>query len=64
MQMILCLVILTVILGKSCVSSTSRTQGEDDHDGAAKGKVSRDVESAALSESSEQPYLADHLRKL
>ncbi len=46
-------------LSRFVVSSTSRTQGEDDHDGAAKGKVSLDAESTALSDSSEQPYLAD-----
>ncbi len=47
-------------LSRFVVSSTSRTQVKDDHDGAAKGKVSRDAESTALSDSSEQPYLADH----
>ncbi len=40
-------------------SSTSRTQGEDDNDGAAKEKVSRDAESTAPSDLSEQPCLAD-----
>ncbi len=47
-------------LSRFVASSTSRAQGEDDPDGAAKGKVSRDAESTALSDSSEQPYLADH----
>ncbi len=47
-------------LSRFVASSTSRTQSEDDHDEAAKGKVSRDAESTALSDSSEQPYLDDH----
>ncbi len=47
-------------LSQFVVSSTSKTQGEDDHDGAATEKVCRDAEFTTLSDSSEQPYLADH----
>ncbi len=46
-------------LSRFVASSTSRAQGEGDHDGAATGKVSRDAESTAPSDLSEQPCLAD-----
>ncbi len=51
-------------LSRFVASSTSGAQGENEHDGTVTGKVCRDAESTTLSDPSEQPYLADHLRKM